>query len=165
MLVARPTRIIRSISNTKMNSSVYDECYQKLLVTGATRENEKVEKHRTNCWRSSIPMYLWVSSSVLPAIPVYKLCPMVDVGFAIDHHLQNSSVATSKCKRVSVSHLRLERGRSCRRKLLAYLCWESFWSVDSIVKHSSWPWKRRTTCPPSRYPIRELYSTINWCQV
>lgn len=40
---------------------------------------------------------------------------------------------------------------------ITYLCCESFWSVDGIVKHSSWPWKKRTTCPPRRYPEKEAH--------
>lgn len=54
-------------------------------------------------------------------------------------------------KLFSLCHLGLAVGWR-KRYLLAYLCWESFWSVDGIVRHSSWPWKRRTTCPPSRKP-------------
>lgn len=86
--------------------------------------------------------------------------PWLEEGLSIDRHVQSSCVAKYKCKLFGLSYLRLETARG-RMKLLTYLCWESFWSVDGIVRHSSWPWKRRTTCPPSRYPGRELYSTVN----
>lgn len=38
----------------------------------------------------------------------------------------------------------------------SYLCCSSLWSEPGIVRTSSWPWNKRITCPPRRYPIGQM---------